>query len=131
MHMNTRLWRLGNRSVFVLGASATIIISSIITAPGQGCYLVEPGGLIGWWRAEGNVADSAGARPATLVNGAGFAPGKVGLGFSLSGGRDYVALAPNLFFNYPNSGTGNGPFSFELWFSTLTGGVILGQQTTT
>ena len=66
-----------------------------------------------------------------MVNGAGFAAGKVGLGFALNGAAQYVALAPNLFFNYPTSGSGNGPFSFELWFSTRTGGVILGQQNTT
>ena len=55
---------------------------------------------------------------------------KWALGFDLNGVNSYVALPPNL-FPYPASGTGNAPFSFELWFSTLTGGVILGQQNTT
>ncbi len=35
-----------------------------------------------------------------------------------------------LIFYYPSAGTGNGQFSFEPWFSTLSGGVILGQQDT-
>src|SRR4051794_4534169 len=128
--MNLRSCKLGTRSLFLLGVSAAIICSSIITLPGQGCYLVEPGGLIAWYKGEGNAADSAGAHPGTLVNGVGFAPAKVGQGFDLNGFDSYVALSPNL-FPYPTSGTGNAPFSFELWFSTLDGGVILGQQNTT
>jgi hypothetical protein len=31
-------------------------------------------------------------------------------------------------FLFPFSGTGNNPFSFELWFRTTSGGVILGQE---
>lgn len=88
-----------------------------------------PTNLLAWWRAEGNAFDSAGTNNGTLVNGASFAPGEVGLGFALSGGSDYVALPQNL-FPYPTSGSGTKPFSFEVWFSTTAGGVILGQQTT-
>src|SRR3954447_17054366 len=128
--MNAKLWKLGARPLILLGALAVIIGSSTNTSPGQGCYLVQPGGLIAWYKGEGNAQDSAGAHPGTLVNGVSFAPGKVGLGFDLNGFDSYVALSPNL-FPYPTSGSGNAPFSFELWFSTLDGGVILGQQNTT
>jgi hypothetical protein len=86
-----------------------------------------PTNLVSWWRGEGNAFDSAGTNNATLVNGASFAAGEVGLGFSLSGGGDYVALPQNI-FPYPTSGSGTKPFTFEVWFSTTTGGVILGQQ---
>ena len=129
--MNVRLCKLRTHSLVVLWTSAILLISSASTLRGQGCYLVQPGGLIGWWRAEGNANDSAGAWTGTLVNGVSFVPGKVGLGFALSGNPSlrspYVELPANL-FPYPTSGSGNAPFSFELWFSTSTGGVILGQQ---
>src|SRR5205085_8814083 len=42
-------------------------------------------------------------------------------------GDDYVALPQNL-FPMPTTGTGNTPLSFEVWFKTTAGGVILGQQ---
>jgi Concanavalin A-like lectin/glucanases superfamily/Immunoglobulin I-set domain/Immunoglobulin domain len=91
------------------------------------CTPVPPG-LIAWYKAEGNPSDSADSQNASLANGAGFSPGKVGLGFSLNGLSEFVQLPPNL-FPYPTSGTtGHAPFSFETWFSTLSGGVILGQQ---
>ena len=88
-----------------------------------------PSNLRAWWRGEGNAYDSASTNNGTLVNGAGFAPGKVGSGFGLRGGTDYVALPQNV-FPYPTSGSGTAPFSFEVWFSTTNGGVILGQQNT-
>ena len=88
-----------------------------------------PTNLVAWWRGEGNAFDSAGTNNGTLVNGVGFAPAEVGSGFALSGGSDYVALPRNI-FPYPATGSGTSPFSFEVWFSTTAGGVILGQQTT-
>jgi hypothetical protein len=57
-----------------------------------------------------------------------FAPGEVGSGFLFSGrGNDYVRLPANL-FPFPTVGTANQPFTFEVWFSTTSGGVIIGQQ---
>src|SRR5437868_4119819 len=113
--MNSRFSKLGTRSLILVGALAIIIGASVNAS--AGCYLVEPGGLIAWYKGEGNAADSAGAHPGTLVNGVGFAPAKVGLGFDLNGVNSYVALSQNL-FPYPTSGSGHAPFSFELWFST-------------
>lgn len=84
--------------------------------------------MISWWRGEGNGLDNEGANHGTVMGGGGFGPGKVGRGFVFSGsGDDYLNLRPNL-FPMPGSGTGGGPFSFELWFKTAAGGVILGQQ---
>jgi hypothetical protein len=68
-----------------------------------------------------------GTNNATLENGASYAPGEVGLAFSLSGSNSYVAL-PNNFFPYPTTGTSAQPFTFEVWFNTTSGGVIFGQQ---
>ena len=51
----------------------------------------------------------------------------VGQAFSFDGSSGYVQLPANL-FPFPFSGTSNTPFSFEFWFRTASGGVILGQQ---
>jgi hypothetical protein len=73
--------------------------------------------------------DVVGTNHGTLQGGATYVAGKVGQAFSFDGVNSYVQLPLNL-FPYPTSGTGNAPFSFELWFATSAGGVILGQQNT-
>ncbi len=44
-----------------------------------------PTGLVGWWRAEGNAKDSVDNNHGELLNGAGFAPGRVGQAFAFDG----------------------------------------------
>src|SRR5262249_20838418 len=61
-----------------------------------------------------------------VMGGVSFAPGKVGQAFSFDG-TGQVRL-PDNFLPYPTSGTSTTPLSFETWFKTTTGGVILGQQ---
>ena len=96
-------------------------------AQAQNCTLA-PSGLAHWWRGEGNGFDTISIDDAVLIGGVQFAPGKVGTAFSFSGsGDDYIALPANI-FPMPLTGEGNAPFSFELWFQTTNGGVILGQQ---
>ena len=51
-----------------------------------------PSGLVAWWRAEGNALDSIGTNNGALVNGATFAPGKIGTAFSFGGSGDYVSV---------------------------------------
>jgi hypothetical protein len=51
-----------------------------------------PAGLVGWWRAEFNALDFVGTSDGTLVNGATFAPGKVGQAFSLDGVDDILEI---------------------------------------
>jgi len=100
----------------------------ITTSRSQPSCVPPPAGLIAWWRGEGNGLDSAGTNNATLVGDVGFTNGLVGQGFVISGaGNDYVALPQNV-FPFPSSGTGNAPLTFEVWFKTSIGGVILGQQ---
>lgn len=111
------------------GLAVAIVLGSWNWADAQSC-VTPPQGLIAWWRAETNGLDSAGTNNATLVGGVGFANGEVGQGFSMSGGgNNYVALPTNV-FPFPTSGTGTAAFSFEVWFKTTTGGVIVGQQDT-
>ncbi len=86
-------------------------------------------GAMSWYRAEGNANDSAGTNNATIPTGSGvtFVAGKVGQAFSLDGVSGRVNL-PNDFLPYPTTGTSTAPLSFETWFRTTSGGVILGQQ---
>ncbi len=98
-----------------------------IRAQNSSC-IPAPDGLVSWWRGEGNALDSVGANNGTIIDGITFTAGKVGNGFVISGtGDDYIRLPQNL-FPVPTNGTGNTAFSFELWFKTASGGVILGQQ---
>ena len=93
----------------------------------QNCTLPPPG-LMHWWRGEGNGFDTVSIQDGVLIGGVQFTAGKVGTGFLFSGsGDDYIALAQNI-FPVPATGEGGGPFSFEVWFETTAGGVILGQQ---
>ncbi len=106
---------------------AVLLVGSAFGAWSQSC-LTPPPGLVHWWRGEGNAFDTISVQDGVLIDGVQFGPGKVGTGFVISGsGDDYIALPQNL-FPVPASGTGNTPFSFELWFQTTVGGVILGQQ---
>jgi RHS repeat-associated protein len=88
---------------------------------------VQISGITNWWRAEGDASDTKGAANGTLVNSPVFTQGKVGQAFSFNGNNTYVGL-PDNFFPYPASGTGTTPFTFDAWFKTTSGGVILGQQ---
>src|SRR5262249_33869491 len=79
------------------------------------------------WRGEGNATDSGSAgQNGTLVNTT-FAAGKVGQAFSFNGSNSYVKL-PDTFFPYPTVNSSATPFTFDAWFKTSAGGVILGQQ---
>jgi hypothetical protein len=115
--------------------------SASFTPPDNGSYGVSltvsdsagnstslpPSGLVSSWRGEGNASDVTGSHNGTLVGGVTFAAGKVGQAFSFDGSTGYVQLPGNV-VPYPISGTSTTPLSFETWFKTTTGGVILGQQ---
>lgn len=73
-----------------------------------------PSGIVSWWRAESAATDFADGNHGTLVNGATFTVGKVGMGFNLDGVDDYVDVgnATSLQFN---SGGQDLPFTVEAW----------------
>jgi hypothetical protein len=52
----------------------------------------QPPDMVSWWDAENNANDIIGSNDGTLMNGATFAPGKVGQAFSFDGVDDYVAI---------------------------------------
>jgi hypothetical protein len=55
--------------------------------------LAPAAGLAGWWRAENNALDAQGTSDGVVVNGATFAPGKVGQSFALDGVDDTIEIA--------------------------------------
>src|SRR5689334_4829014 len=57
-----------------------------------------PNGLVSWWPAEGNATDIVSSNNGVLLNGATFAPGKVGQAFSFNGNNQEVQVpdAPSL-----------------------------------
>jgi hypothetical protein len=82
--------------------------------------------LTNLYRGEGNANNTIGAGNGTAVGGVTYVAGKVGEAFSFNGTTGVVDL-PNNILPVPTSGTSTTPFSFDTWFKTTTGGVILGQ----
>ncbi|MCJ7831144.1 MAG: LamG domain-containing protein, partial [Dehalococcoidia bacterium] len=87
------------------------------TAHSQSCTQ-PPSGLLTWWPGDGDAADIVGAHDGALVNGATFAPGKVGQAFSFDGLDDFVSVPDD-----PIWTLGDDPFTIDLWvnFDQLKG----------
>ncbi len=85
--------------------------------------VIAPAGLVGWWRAENNVQDSAGTNHGALHGGAGFSAGKVGQAYSLNGIDASIEIpdAPAL---RPVSLTLEAWVAFDTTFGAFTGGFI-------
>ncbi len=58
--------------------------------PAKPQVAVPNGGLVGWWKGEGNANDSIGENHGAAMNGVSFAAGRVGEAFSFDGVDDYV-----------------------------------------
>ena len=70
-------------------------ILNVVTQQQQ--CIAAPLGLVGWWKAEGNVEDSALNNDATVVGFPRYGVGKVGTGFRFSGTNGYrVPASPSL-----------------------------------
>jgi hypothetical protein len=72
--------------------------------------LEPPSGLVGWWRGEGDAADSAGQHDGMFINNTTFMPGKIGQAFSFNGVDNLVAI--------PDSDAwtlGADDFTLDLW----------------
>jgi hypothetical protein len=82
--------------------------------------------LTNLYRGEGNANNTIGTKNGTVVGGVTYVTGKVGEAFNFNGTTGVVDL-PNNLLPLPTSGTSTTPFSFDSWFKTSTGGVILGQ----
>ncbi len=75
-------------------ATATAAVTVVVTS---GTCAPAPGGIVSWWRGDGNGDDSIGGHNGTLLNGAAFEAGKIGQGFSFAhAGVVTVPDAPEL-----------------------------------
>jgi hypothetical protein len=111
----------------LVGVSAAQVVLAPPIQPVQGCT-TPPSGMTAWYTGDGTANDFFGNNNGTLQNGTGFVSGKVAQAFSLNGINEFVSLPPNV-IPYPAAGaTSTQPMSVDAWFSTRTGGVILGQQ---
>ncbi len=72
--------------------------------------LAAPTNLTAWFPGEGDATDVIGGRNGTAMNGAGFASGKVGQGFSFNGGSSQVSVPDDTAWDF-----GANDFTIETW----------------
>jgi hypothetical protein len=112
---NVQFSQAGNYSVLVSNSVTTVTsaVAVLVVNPAPVC-VPPPAGLVAWWTGDGTADDLVGGNHGTLRNGAGFAPGMVGEGFSLDGIDDFVLIPDNRSLDMTSA------LSFELWFK-MTG----------
>jgi hypothetical protein len=98
---NVQAANAGSYAVLVVNPAGSILSSnatlSVVAAP-TNCVPAATG-LVAWWRGEGNALDSAAENNGTLLNGVGFAIGKVGQAFSFNGAGQIVQVPDAPFLN--------------------------------
>jgi DNA-directed RNA polymerase subunit RPC12/RpoP len=98
----------------LLIAAAVVVLLLLFAGAGHFLYFElrgKPGGLVAWWRADGNARDSAGHNDGLLQGGMHFAPGEFGQAFLFDSPDDAVKIAANPSLNV---GTDSG-FTIECW----------------
>ena len=87
----------------------TVTASNALLMVNPPVCVTPPASLIGWWRGESNALDEVSGNDGVLMNGTGFAPGRVGTAFSFDGVSNYVQIAatPSLAVH--------GEFTVEAW----------------
>ena len=110
---------------YALSTNSSATQANITFSSNPSACSAAPAGITAWWKGDGNANDATGVYNATLGGNASLAAGKVGQAFSFDGTQSpYVALPAGAFPSEPSAGA----FTFETWFQTSAGGVILGQQ---
>jgi hypothetical protein len=90
---NVQLNQAGTYAVIVTNAYGSAVSSNAILAVNVGGTCTPPpSGLVSWWPGEGNANDIIGNNNGILTNGAGFAAGEVGQGFTVNGAAQFVKI---------------------------------------
>ncbi len=106
---------------------ALLGITIIPRSNAAGCFSA-PSGLVGWWTADGNANDIAGANNGTLMGGAtASATGEVGPAFSFDGTNGFVQI-PNAPALQPTNLTIEAWVKFNSLDSPGLGGAPVGRQ---
>ena len=84
--------------------------NALLTVYAQVCD-PPPSGLVSWWAAEGNAADSFETNSGTLTGGVSFTKGEVGQAFQFDGATGYVSIPASASLNV---GTSQG-LTIEAW----------------
>jgi RHS repeat-associated protein len=86
-----------------------------------------PSGLVGWWQAESNALDSAGADNGIVTNGISYTAGKIGTAFKFDGTNGFIQVldAPDL---DPTNLTIEAWVRFSSLNSKTNGGAPPGEQ---
>ena len=114
----------GNYTVVITNSFGSVTsVVAVLTVNPAVCS-APASGLVGWWTGDGQAFDSANTNHGVLLNGASFAPGRIGQAFSFDGVDDRVTAtgAPALNFGI------NADFSIETWikaFPSATDSVIM------
>ncbi len=90
------------------GQYSVVTSNALLVVNGPVCD-APPANLISWWRGESNSLDEVSGNDGVLMNGTGFAPGRVGTAFSFDGVSNYVQIAATPLLKL------YGDFTVEAW----------------
>jgi hypothetical protein len=102
-------------------------IASIFNAGGAGkcrSCVPAPGGLISWWKGDGDARDAQANNPGTFNGTAAFGTGKVGQAFSFDGNLANYVFVP------PNASLDLNQFTVDAWIfpTSNNAGVIVDKE---
>ena len=107
-------------STSITATAESVSGGTILTVSQPQCTSAPPG-IVGWWTGDGNTVDIAGSNSGALQNGAAYANGEVGQGFSFSGNGAsvlvdapvYSSTAGTLMFWFLGTGSGSLTGSYD------------------
>jgi len=116
--LNAQFAHAGNYSVFVSNniGTATSLDALLTVNPLPPC-LAPPGGLVSWWRAEGNGLDQVDGNNGTQAGDASFGPGRVGAGFAFDGNGDAIRVGNPTNLDLQN-------LTIEAWIKRASSSVV-------
>ena len=90
----------------------------VLTSVTEAQNIVPAGGLVSWWRGDGNALDSADNNNGVALNGASYAPGAFGNAFAFDGLNDHVRVPTAANLNI------TGPITLGAWVNRRTTGTF-------